>query len=479
MRFSTRSLRFRLLAISTGLALVGMIVVNLVAWVTLSSTLLDRIDAELMSVPSGPVGGVAQSAPPDGTGPANAATTQFLSNHVITRLDAVTGAVLSQLSGPVLTGAPPPDLASVQATIRAGETVPTELVTVPGIADAGYHYRARTLTSMPSEVVVVAVSLADVEATIARVRTVDAVVSALVIAALIGLGIPSLRVGLRPLTDVESAAERIAAGDDTVRAPHDAEPTEVGSLARAFNLMVDKMVGALGAASDSEDRLRRFLADASHELRTPLTSIRAYAELFGQGVFDADPPAREAIGRIEAETIRMGVLVEDLLLLARLDQHRALTVEDVDLDALVADVAADVAATAPDHGVTVSVPEDGPVVVVGDELGLRQVVRNLIRNAVVHTPAGTHVDVTVTASEADVVVDVRDDGPGMSEEAAAHIFERFYRPDEGRSRTVAGSGLGLAIVESIVSAHHGTVSVRTSPGHGATFTVVLPAVAPV
>ena len=476
MRFSTSSLRFRLLAISTGLALAGMIVVNVVAWVTLSSTLLDRVDAELMSVPSAPVGGVGQTAPLDGAGPAGAATTQFLSNHVITRLDAVTGAVLSQVSGPVLTTAPLPDLASFQASIRDGAPVTTDLVTVPGIADPGYHYRARALTSVPGEVVVVAVSLADVEATIARVRSVDAIVSALVIAALIGVGIPSLRVGLRPLTEVESAAERIAAGDDTVRAPHDGEPTEVGSLARAFNLMVDKMVGALGAAADSEDRLRRFLADASHELRTPLTSIRAYAELFGQGVFEADPPAREAIGRIEAEAIRMGVLVEDLLLLARLDQQRALIAEDVELDALVSDVAADVAATAPDHVVTVSVPDACPVIVVGDELALRQVVRNLVRNAVVHTPPGTGVDVTVTTREAEVVVAVRDDGPGMSEDAAAHVFERFYRPDEGRSRAVAGTGLGLAIVESIVHAHHGTVSVRTSPGYGATFTVVLPAV---
>jgi len=443
--------------------------------VTLSSTLLDRVDAELLSVPSAPVGGVGQSTPPGDTRPASAATTQFLSNHVITRLDADSGAVLSQLSGPLLAESPLPDLSAVQESIRAGN-VTTELLTVPGVGDPGYHYRARALTSVPGEVVVVAVSLADVEATIARVRTVDAIVSGLVIAALIGVGIPSLRVGLRPLTEVESAAERIAAGDDTVRAPHDGEPTEVGSLARAFNLMVDKMVAALGTAADSEDRLRRFLADASHELRTPLTSIRAYAELFGQGVYEADPSARQAMGRIEAEAIRMGVLVEDLLLLARLDQQRALTVDEVRLDTLVGDVAADVAATAPDHVVMVSVPVD-PVIVVGDELGLRQVIRNLVRNAVVHTPPATRVDVSVNASQSQVVVEVRDDGPGMSDEAASHAFERFYRPDEGRSRAVAGTGLGLAIVESIVSAHHGTVSVRTSLGHGATFTVVLPAVA--
>jgi two-component system OmpR family sensor kinase len=139
-------------------------------------------------------------------------------------------------------------------------------------------------------------------------------------------------------------------------------------------------------------------------------------------------------------------------------------------------VAADVAAAAPDHVVTVSTPAD-PVIVVGDELALRQVVRNLVRNAVVHTPPATRVDVSVTASESQVIIEVRDDGPGMSDEAASHVFERFYRPDEGRSRAVAGTGLGLAIVESIVTAHHGTVSVRTSPGHGATFTVVLPAVA--
>jgi two-component system, OmpR family, sensor kinase len=475
MTLPRRSLRFRLLAISTGLTLAGMVVVNVVAWVALSSTLLDRVDSELMTVPTGPGGGARPQLPP--AEPAAGGASLFLSNHVIVRLNAVTGEVVSAIRGPQLAGAPAPDLTGIQAEIRSGTPFSDTLVTLSAEGDPSYHYRARVLNWSDEEVLVVGVSLSNVEATIAKVRTADAVISVLVVAALIGVGMPSLRVGLRPLTEVETAAERIASGETATRAPHASEQTEVGSLARTFNLMVDKMVAAVESASDSEERLRRFLADASHELRTPLTSIRAYAELFDQGALSADPAAKEAMARIQAEAGRMGVLVDDLLLLARLDQTPQLVAEPLLFDVLVHDVATDVATAAPTHLVQVTTP-GFPVVMYGDELALRQVVRNLVRNAVVHTPAGTQVHIEVSCTDDTVTLTVRDDGPGMASDVSEHIFERFYRPDTGRSRSVAGTGLGLAIVESIVGAHQGEIVVTTAPGAGASFSIDLPRTPP-
>ena len=226
--------------------------------------------------------------------------------------------------------------------------------------------------------------------------------------------------------------------------------------------MVDTVTGALHDRDESERRLRQFLADASHELRTPLTSIRAWAELFRQGAIPAEPAALDALARIEADAARMGVLVEDLLLLARLDQHPELRLEEVDLSALVQDVTTALAATSSDHAVRVQV-EPGSTVL-GDEEALRRVVANLVRNALVHTPPGTHVRVAVLRTVASVQVDVIDDGPGMPDEVARNVFERFYRPDSGRSRAVAGTGLGLAIVRSLTEAHGGQVRLVTAPG---------------
>jgi two-component system OmpR family sensor kinase len=324
-------------------------------------------------------------------------------------------------------------------------------------------------------VVVIAKSLADIRTTITRVAVIDAVLSAIVVAVLIGIGVPVIRVGLRPLRDVERAAERISGGELSVRAPHSEEPAEVGSLARTFNGLVDQIEGAFDAQQASEARLRRFLADASHELRTPLTSIRAYAELFRQGALPVAAQSLQAMNRIEAEATRMGRLVEDLLLLARLDQHPELRTDRVDVADLVRELATDIAATAPDHVIEVEVDTQAPLLVNGDEHGLRQAVANLLRNAVVHTPAGCHVRVSARSTNEQVVLTVADDGPGMTADSAAHVFERFYRPDTGRTRGAAGTGLGLAIVKSIISAHRGRVQLRTAPGEGACFTVTLPA----
>ena len=353
----SRSLRFRLLAISIALAVVGMAAVNLVAIVALRNNLLERVDAELRAVP--PVSG---TRPAQGMGPLPVASAQFLNNTVITRLDGGSGQVTDTVVGPLLKAAPPPDLSSVSAAIRSGAPLDEQPFTVGAVGDPGYTYRIRVLALSPagSDVVVIAKSLADIRTTITRIAAIDAVLSGIVVAGLIGIGIPVIRVGLRPLRDVERAAERIAGGDLSVRAPHTDEPAEVGSLARTFNGMVDQIEGAFDAQQASEDQLRRFLADASHELRTPLTSIRAYAELFRQGALPAAPQSLQAMNRIEAEATRMSRLVEDLLLLARLDQHPELRTDRVDVAALVREVAADTAAAAPDHVVEVQVDHRAP-----------------------------------------------------------------------------------------------------------------------
>ncbi|MFP5371019.1 MAG: sensor histidine kinase, partial [Actinomycetes bacterium] len=278
--------------------------------------------------------------------------------------------------------------------------------------------------------------------------------------------------------------------DLSQRVPEGDDRTEVGRLSRALNGMLSRIERAFRAqqaseaqARGSEDRMRRFVADASHELRTPLTSIRGFAELYRQGAVHSDDDVRRLMGRIEAEGARMGLLVEDLLLLARLDQQRPLTIGPVDLAAIAGDAVHDARAVQPGRPIALHLDEslvDVPVVQ-GDEPRLRQVVGNLVTNALTHTPPATRVTVSVSA-DADpgfLVLRVSDDGPGMDLADAARAFERFYRVDAARTREAGGTGLGLAIVASLVAAHGGSVDVATAPGQGAVFTVRLPREGPV
>jgi len=471
-----RSLRGRLLTAAVLLAVAGMIVVNVVAVVTLQSNLLNRVDEDLSVVPA--AGPAATSPPSRLPGSPSALSPEFLGDRVITRLSLVTGQVTEQVSGPVAAPLSAPDLSGLSAAIVAKASLPGGVFTLPSVDGTQEAYRARALPAQAGagEVIVMAKSLSEVTSTVRRVTVVDAVVSLLVAILLAGVGVIVVRLGLRELSDVEDAAARISEGDLHVRAPHADEPTEVGSLARTFNAMVDQIEQAFASRDVSEQRLRQFLADASHELKTPVTSIRAWSELFRQGALTADGEALQAIARIEAESVRMGVLVDDLLLLARLDQHPELRLTRLDLADLAREVASSVGATSTGHAMVVS--GDASVDVVGDRDGLRRVLVNLLRNAVLYTPVGTHVTITVTALHPAVTVTVSDDGPGMSADAARHAFDRFYRPDTGRARSVAGSGLGLAIVSSVVQAHEGTVTLDTAPGEGATFTVTLPALGP-
>ena len=328
---------------------------------------------------------------------------------------------------------------------------------------------------------VVATSTGDVKDTVGRLVLLQIGLGGGALVGLALLGSVVVRRSLRPLDEIEQVAEDIAAGDLARRVPEPDERTEVGRLAGALNGMLARIERAVrdreaaaDAARQSEERMRRFVADASHELRTPLTSIRGFAELYRQGAVPAGEEADRVMGRIESEARRMNVLVEDLLQLARLDQSRPFASAPVDLVPLVVDAAYDARAVAPDREFRVETGGAPHAVVLGDEVRLRQVLGNLVSNAITHTPAGTPVSVQLSAGPGEIVVAVVDRGPGLSEAQVARVFERFYRVDAARSRVAGGSGLGLAIVHAIVVAHGGRVEVATTPGGGATFRVHLP-----
>ncbi len=359
--------------------------------------------------------------------------------------------------------------------------------------------------------VTVAQDIGGIDATVNRLILIELAIGAAVLLVLGITGRVLVGRSLRPLGVVEETAAAIAAGDVARRAPTFDRRTEVGSLAHSFNTMVDDLAGALaaqqaseqvarvsaGEARASEARMRRFVADAGHELRTPLTSVRGFAELYRIGAVPPGPRLDDAMARIEAEADRMGVLVDDLLLLARLDQQRPLEVTEVDAVELVTDAVMAARAGAPHRDLSVHVTE--PAVglrIPGDPHRLRQVVDNLLSNALRYSPPDQPVSVTVGVDAAPVerpdagdgqdldgsdtptpgwaTIEVVDNGSGMAPEVAARVFERFYRADAARSRQEGGSGLGLAIVEAIVSAHEGRVEVRTALGQGSAFTVRLP-----
>jgi two-component system OmpR family sensor kinase len=298
------------------------------------------------------------------------------------------------------------------------------------------------------------------------------VVSAVVLGGLALVSAWVVRLGLRPLGEIGETAEAIAAGDLSRRVERAEPDTEVGRLGMALNAMLGQIEDAFSRRAASEERLRRFVADASHELRTPLTSIRGYAELFRQGASERPEDLANAMRRIEEEATRMGVLVEDLLLLARLDQGRPLEQVPVDLLRLAADAVADARAVSPER--TITLTGDDPVVVTGDEARLRQVAANLLANAAVHTPPGTPVHVRVMAEDGRARLDVRDEGPGLPPGVGDQVFERFFRADAARSRATGGSGLGLSIVAAVAEAHGGRARLESAPGPGAWFVVELP-----
>jgi two-component system, OmpR family, sensor kinase len=358
---------------------------------------------------------------------------------------------------------------------------------------------------------VVGADLGNISATIGGLALTVLIIGLIVVCILALAIVVVVRANLRPLVDIEETAGEIADGHLNRRVPERDPRTEIGRLGRSLNTMLSQIEAAFharekseAAAHQSEERMRRFIADASHELRTPLTAIRGFAEYYRQrgGLvrrWDRDQQPEAADGaaatgltpgdldrimqRVEKEAARMGLLVEDLLLLARLDQQRPLARQPVDLLVLAADAVHDARLLAPARTIDLSVQPGAAFLVVADEARLRQVIGNLMSNALTHTPDGTPVEVSVSSGTLDpqaddhtpaAILDVTDHGPGMSQEQAHRVFERFYRADQARARTTGGSGLGLAIVRALVAAQGGVTSVRTAPGQGATFRIALP-----
>ena len=355
---------------------------------------------------------------------------------------------------------------------------------------------------------IVGTDLGNVSATIGRLVGAELIVGLIILLILTMAVVAVVRANLRPLVDIEETAGEIADGHLNRRVPERDPRTEIGSLGRSLNIMLSQIETAFhareeseAAAHHSEERMRRFVADAGHELRTPLTAIRGFAEYYRQrgGLvphWDRKAPAAPATAggltpddldrimqRVEKEAARMGLLVEDLLLLARLDQQRPLARQPIDLLSLAADAVHDARLLAPSRTIDLSVQPGAAFLVTGDEPRLRQVIGNLMSNALTHTPDGTPIEVSIGSGTLDprlpnsspaVTLDVTDHGPGMTPEQAQRVFERFYRTDQARTRATGGSGLGLAIVNALVTAHGGVASVRTAPDKGATFRIALP-----
>ena len=335
----------------------------------------------------------------------------------------------------------------------------------------GADFRVAT-TVLPSSLgsVIVAQSLSDFDKTTHQIGVDFLIIGGIVLLFIAFASRQVIKVSMKPLKKIEETAEQIAAGDLSARLDNFEPDTEVGRLSTSLNTMLSRIEESFAARAESEDKLRRFVADASHELRTPLTSIRGFAELHRQGAVPEGEKTKELIGRIEKESIRMGSLVEDLLILARIDQSRELVMADVDLSHLVQEAVSSASAAGPEHPITSDIA--GDIHTQGDADKIYQVVTNLLANARAHTPVGTAIHVATYSNKDGSYVIVADKGPGLTAEDQMHIFERFYRVDTSRQRSSNdGSGLGLSIVDEVMKAHGGTVSVASEPGNGATFTL--------
>lgn len=343
-------------------------------------------------------------------------------------------------------------------------------------------YRAIAVNTTGDAKLVIALPMTEVNAASAQLITVILLVTAFGVGAVIVAGRLLIRFELRPLDRVADSATRVAElpldkGDVNLAervSEEDTDPrTEVGRVGSAFNHMLGHISRAFAARQASEEKVRRFVADASHELRTPLASIRGYAELTRRSGAELPEDVRHSLNRIESEATRMTGLVEDLLLLARLDEGRELQNSPVDLSRIIVDAVSDAHAAGPDHRWDMELPEE-PLQVIGDQARLHQVVVNLLANARVHTPAGSTVQVVLEKQDDNVLLKVIDNGPGIPQEQMPELFERFTRGDASRTRATGSTGLGLAIVNAVVQAHHGSVTVTSEPGK-TKFTVSLPA----
>jgi two-component system OmpR family sensor kinase len=368
---------------------------------------------------------------------------------------------------------------NAQPALPANNDVGSVPTTVGSVDNSGVQWRVVSMRGPTGRLVTVAYDLSEIQHTVGVLVWLQLGIGAAVLLVLGVAGSWVVHRSLRPLTEVERIAAAIAAGQLDRRVPQRDPRTEVGRLSLALNGMLAQIQRAVASSESSaekahlsEDRMRRFITDASHELRTPLTTMRGFAELYRQG---AARNMEMVMSRIESESRRMGLMVDDLLLLARLDSHRPIERNRVDLLALATDAVHDAQAIAPNRKITIDVM-DGPDIpeVLGDEPRLRQVLGNLVTNALQHTPDTADITVRVGTTIDDAVLEVVDEGPGMSQQDASRVFERFYRADSARAGTSGGGGLGLSIVNSLVLAHGGTVTVTTVLGQGCSFCVSLP-----
>ncbi len=514
-RLSARtSLRIKLVTALLALVTIALAVMGFVGVAVFGSYLQDQVDAQLRSlnaqVLNDPFAFTGRSHP----------IVFFLNNSVVEILASNGQPVPGTGNWQNLGSNSAPVIPASHSGTSGNASQP---FTVPALS-GGHDWRVITQpvqyttdgVTTQTVTLVVGLSLGNLDQTMAYLTRLDLTVSVVILLVLLIVGFAVVRANLQPLVDIEETAGEIADGHLNRRVPERDPRTEIGSLGRSLNIMLSQIEAAFhsrekseAAAHQSEERMRRFIADASHELRTPLTAIRGFAEYYRQRgglVAHWDKEEATAAGgpgagalaigsgltpgdldrimrRVEKEAARMGLLVEDLLLLARLDQQRPLARQSIDLLSLAADAVHDARLLAPGRTIDLSVQRGAAFLVTGDEPRLRQVIGNLMSNALTHTPDGSPIEVSIGSGTLDprvrdsapaATLDVTDHGPGMTPEQAHRVFERFYRADQARTRSTGGSGLGLAIVSALVAAHGGVASVKTAPDRGATFRIALP-----
>jgi two-component system OmpR family sensor kinase len=472
------TLRARLTIGLIALATVGLVTTDVVSYTSLRSFLVHRVDDSLASafhsltteLPVAKTQGVTPTSITTYEGgivPGFCVQLRQLDNHVLSSRCLPQS---TQRSFP-----PAPRYPAYMALPReqsGGAGAAVRYFTVPAVSGVG-HYRVVSSIEHghPDYVLLLATPLAGAEGTLHRLFLIELVVTAVLLALLGGLGLWVVGLGLRPLAAIGETATAIAGGDLSRRVEQADDRTEIGRLGRVLNTMLGQIEAAFQAREASEQKLRRFLADASHELRTPVAAVRAYTELLSLGAAARREDFERSLRGLEQASERMSTLVDELFLLAHLDEGRPLAREEVDLENVVAQAVEVAKALEPERPFTV---DTQPTQVLGDEGRLRQLVDNLLANVRAHTPAGTPVDVTLEHDGREAVLHVSDSGPGIPRESLPHVFERFYRGEAAPARPGGGSGLGLAIVAAVAAAHGGAATARSEPGAGATFTITLP-----
>jgi two-component system OmpR family sensor kinase len=468
------SLRNRLVIGVLVLSAIGITTVDFAAQTALKSYLIGQADDQLIAVAGGSFLRLDRAGiePDDNTRVSSSSTAKPLNrvpSAISVTLLTPNGFIVGNLGGELSNNHITEAITGLTAEdVKLAQGIPFT------IENKNEHFRvlARLLPSGAGSAIA-AISLEEIEKTLNRLRVLFFLIGFVVLLLIGLLSLAVVRISLKPLTSVETTANAIARGELSARLPEANPKTEVGRLTESLNSMLSKIEDAFAARKTSEDKLRRFVADASHELRTPLTAIRGFAELHRQGAMEGTEKTAEVIRRIEDESKRMGSLVEDLLLLARLDQARPIVLEPV----VVNDVMAATSAIFPNQKISALFPS-AEVFILGDNDKIHQAISNLVVNACTYSPDGSKIEITTQELENQILVSVKDDGPGLNIDQKERVFERFYRADTSRARYgqdgKQGSGLGLSIVDAIMHAHGGTVSVKSEIGRGSEFTLAFP-----